>query len=177
MAYSSLTLLSGVRLKLIRRSRAGIVASGQAKRLAAEGLFVDFKPDIATWILAPNSDIRSSSALEVVQNQYQVQGLELDFCIVCWDADLRNEKGKWVSYKMSGDDWSKDKLTEIAKNGYRVILTRSRKGFVVFIPPGDPGLGDQTRKPEFYDDTYRYLKNCGAVDLIVESTADANRIN
>ena len=158
-------------------SRAGIVASGQAKRLAAEGLFVDFKPDIATWILAPNSDIRSSSALEVVQNQYQVQGLELDFCIVCWDADLRNEKGKWVSYKMSGDDWSKDKLTEIAKNGYRVILTRSRKGFVVFIPPGDPGLGDQTRKPEFYDDTYRYLKNCGAVDLIVESTADANRIN
>lgn len=158
-------------------SRAGIVASGQAKRLAAEGLFVDFKPDIATWILAPNSDIRSSNALEVVQNQYQVQGLELDFCIVCWDADLRIEKGKWVSYKMSGDDWSKDKLTEVARNGYRVILTRSRKGFVVFIPQGDPSHGDQTRKPEFYDATYRYLISCGAVDLTAESAAGANNIN
>lgn len=146
-------------------SRAGIVASGQAKRLAAEGLFVDFKPDIATWMLAPNSDVRSSNALEVVQNQYQVQGLELDFCVVCWDADLRNEKGKWVSYKMSGADWSRDNLIEVAKNGYRVILTRSRKGFVIFIPQGDPEQVDQTRNPEFYDCTYRYLKDCGAVDF------------
>lgn len=146
-------------------SRAGIVASGQAKRLAAEGLFVDFKPDIATWMLAPNSDVRSSNALEVVQNQYQVQGLELDFCVVCWDADLRNERGKWSAYKMSGADWSKDNLIEVAKNGYRVILTRSRKGFVIFIPQGDPEQGDQTRNPEFYDCTYRYLKDCGAVDF------------
>lgn len=157
-------------------SRAGIVASGQAKRLAAEGLFVDFKPDIATWMLAPNSDIRSSSALEVVQNQYQVQGLELDFCIVCWDADLRHENGKWVSYKIIGDNWSKDKLTPVSKNGYRVILTRSRKGFVVYIPQGDPSQGDQTRKPEFYDATYRYLKSCGAVDLADRSAADSNNI-
>lgn len=155
-------------------SRAGIVASGQAKRLAAEGLFVDFKPDIATWMLAPNSDIRSSSALEVVQNQYQVQGLELDFCIVCWDADLRHENGKWVSYKIIGDNWSKDKLTPVSKNGYRVILTRSRKGFVVYIPQGDPSHGDQTRKPEFYDATYSYLKSCGAVDLADRSATDSN---
>lgn len=145
--------------------RSGIIASGQAKRLAAEGLFVDFKPDIATWMLAPTSDIRSSNALEVVQNQYQVQGLELDFCIVCWDADLRHDNGEWKAYKISGSNWANDKLREVAKNGYRVILTRARKGLVIFVPPGDPNGADATRSPRFYDDTYRFLVQCGAVDL------------
>jgi hypothetical protein len=146
--------------------RSGIIASGQAKRLAAEGLFVDFKPDIATWMLAPTSDIRSSNALEVVQNQYQVQGLELDFCIVCWDADLRHENGEWKAYKISGSTWANDKLREVAKNGYRVILTRARKGLVIFVPPGDQSGNDATRPPQFYDNTYRFLVQCGAVDLI-----------
>lgn len=50
--------------------RAGLIASGQARRLAAEGLFVELKPDIAIWMLAPSSDPRSSCALETVQNQY-----------------------------------------------------------------------------------------------------------
>jgi len=145
--------------------RSGIIASGQAKRLAAEGLFVDFKPDIATWMLAPTSDIRSSNALEVVQNQYQVQGLELDFCIVCWDADLRHGNGEWKAYKISGTSWSNDKLRKVAKNGYRVILTRARKGLVIFVPPGDPAGNDETRSPQFYDSTYRFLVECGAIDV------------
>jgi hypothetical protein len=145
--------------------RSGIIASGQAKRLAAEGLFVDFKPDIATWMLAPTSDIRSSNALEVVQNQYQVQGLELDFCIVCWDADLRHDNGEWKAYKISGSSWANDKLGEVAKNGYRVLLTRARKGLVIFVPVGDRSRNDHTRAPEFYDASYRSLIQCGAVDL------------
>lgn len=145
--------------------RSGIIASGQAKRLAAEGLFVDFKPDIATWMLAPTSDIRSSNALEVVQNQYQVQGLELDFCVACWDADLRHENGEWKAYKINGSSWANDKLRQVAKNGYRVILTRARKGLVIFLPTGDHSGHDTTRPPQFYDDTYRFLVGCGAVDL------------
>jgi hypothetical protein len=82
-------------------------------------------------MLAPSTDIRSSNALETVQNQYQIQGLELDYCIVCWDADLRREGDKWVAYKLSGSDWQKDSLIEVAKNGYRVLLTRARKGACV----------------------------------------------
>ena len=150
--------------------RSGIIASGQAKRLAAEGLFVDFKPDIATWMLAPTSDIRSSNALEVVQNQYQVQGLELDFCIVCWDADLRHDNDEWKAYKISGSSWENDKLREVAKNGYRVILTRARKGLVVFVPRGDPSGKDATRAPHFYDETYHFLVQCGAVDLLEKNS-------
>ena len=85
---------SWVKLRSVGGQRSGLIASGQARRLAAEGLFVDYKPDIATWMLAPSSDVRSSNALETVQNQYQIQGLELDYSIVCWDADLRRENNK-----------------------------------------------------------------------------------
>ena len=145
--------------------RSGMIASGQARRLAAHGLFVDYKPDIATWMLAPSSDIRSSNALETVQNQYQIQGLELDYCIVCWDADLRREEGKWAAYKLSGSDWQKDKLLDIAKNGYRVILTRARKGMVIVVPPGDISGEDPTRNVVYYDDVWTFLRSCGAQEL------------
>lgn len=145
--------------------RSGLIASGQARRLAAEGLFVDHKPDIATWMLAPTSDVRSSNALETVQNQYQIQGLELDYSIVCWDADLRRENDRWSAYKLSGSDWQRDTLVEVAKNGYRVILTRARKGMVVFVPTGDLTGVDSTREPNFYDGVYDLLKSTGAQDL------------
>lgn len=142
--------------------RSGLIASGQAKRLAAEGLFVDHKPDIATWMLAPSEDIRSSNSLETVQNQYQVQGLELDYCVVCWDADLRRKKDDWAAYKLNGPEWVKDSLLNVAKNGYRVLLTRARKGMIIFVPMGDVSDEDSTRKTEFYDGVWDYLKLCGA---------------
>jgi hypothetical protein len=142
--------------------RMGIVASGQARRLAAEGLFVDHKPDIATWMLAPSTDFRSSNALETVQNQYQIQGLELDFTIVAWDADLRWEGKTWAAYKLSGGDWQRDKLLSVAKNSYRVLLTRARQGMIIFVPFGDTSSSDDTRKASFYDGIASYLEQCGA---------------
>lgn len=149
----------------IGSQRSGLIASGQARRLAAEGLFVDYKPDIATWMLAPSSDVRSSNALETVQNQYQIQGLELDYSIVCWDADLRREKDEWAAYKLSGSDWNKDLLQEVAKNGYRVILTRARKGMIIFVPSGDFSGQDSTRAVNYYDGIWNFLISCGATEL------------
>ncbi|MEQ1631730.1 MAG: DNA/RNA helicase domain-containing protein [Planctomycetota bacterium] len=151
-----------VRARRVGEERAGIIASGQARRLAAEGLFVDLKPDIAHWMLAPSDDIRSATMLETVQNQYQVQGLEIDYSIVAWDADLRREGGAWRSYKLSGADWRRDKELDIAKNGYRVLLTRARKGMVVFVPQGDLSGDDATRSPQFYDSIAEHLLRCGA---------------
>jgi len=147
--------------KTIGNERSGLIASGQARRLAAEGLFVDLKPDIAKWMLAPSSDIRSSNALETVQNQFQVQGLELDYSIVCWDADLRRENDSWFAYKLSGADWNADQLIEVAKNSYRVLLTRARKGMVIFVPEGDLTGFDVTRKSDFYDGVWDFLLQCG----------------
>jgi hypothetical protein len=151
-----------VRERRVGEERAGIIASGQARRLAAEGLFVDLKPDIAKWMLAPAGDIRSANMLETVQNQYQIQGLEIDFAVVCWDGDLRREGGRWRSYKLSGADWKRDKALEIAKNGYRVLLTRARKGMVLFVPRGDATGDDATRRTEMYDAIAEYLIECGA---------------
>lgn len=154
-----------VRSHAVGNLRMGLIASGQAKRLAAEGLFVDYKPDIATWMLAPSEDIRSSNALETVQNQYQVQGLELDYSVVCWDADLRRENGDWAAYKLSGSDWNRDQLLTVAKNGYRVLLTRSRKGMIIFVPTGDLSGFDSTRHQGYYDGVFDFLKQSGAQEL------------
>ena len=153
------------RSRTIGGQRSGLIASGQGRRLAAEGLFVSLKPDIAAWMLAPSSDIQSSNALETVQNQYQIQGLEIDFPIVCWDADLRRDGGDWTAYKLHGSDWRKDKCLDVAKNGYRVLLTRARQGMVIFVPQGDTSGEDVTRNIEFYDGVWKFLKECGAQDL------------
>ncbi|MEO8681287.1 MAG: DNA/RNA helicase domain-containing protein [Vicinamibacterales bacterium] len=157
------------RLMAVGGHRTGLIASGQGRRLAAEGLFVDHKPDIATWMLAPSSDIRSSNALETVQNQYQIQGLELDYCIVCWDADLRRINGDWLAYKLSGSDWKKDSLVSVSKNSYRVLMTRGRRGMTIFVPEGDQSGEDPTRAPAFYDGVWEFLQACGARDLSLAS--------
>ena len=149
----------------IGEERAGLIASGQARRLAAEGLFVDLKPNIAKWMLTPAGDIRSSNMLETVQNQYQIQGLELDYTIVCWDADLRRNDSGWDSWKLSGSKWNRDKALDISKNSYRVLLTRARKGMVIFVPRGDTTGVDNTRNCEWYEQIENYLVGCGAKKL------------
>jgi hypothetical protein len=150
------------RKQVISDERVGIIASSQGRRLAAEGLFVEMKPDIASWMLLPTSDIRSSNALETVQNQYQVQGLELDYCIVCWDLDLRWTGNAWGAQKINGSDWKHDNSLQVAKNGYRVLLTRARRGMIIFVPMGDLSGSDITRPVAEYDRTARYLVECGA---------------
>ena len=112
-------------------------------------------------MLEPSGDVRSSNMLETVQNQYQVQGLEMDYTVVCWDGDLRRNVSEWQAWKMSGSNWQKDKELAIATNGYRVLLTRARKGMIIFVPLGDKTGDDETRDPLMYDDIASYLTKCG----------------
>lgn len=49
------------------------------------------------------------------------------------------------------------------KNAYRVLLTRARKGMIIFVPDGD--TKDQSRAKEIYDSTYNYLKSLGLQEL------------
>jgi len=164
---------SWIKTHRVGEQRAGMIASGKGGRLPAEGLFPSMKPNIAKWMLEPSGDIRSSNMLETVQNQFQIQGLELDYTIVCWDADLRRENEHWVCYDLSGSRWNKmtketdgkNTALQERKNGYRVLLTRARKGMVIFVPKGDTDFQDQTRRPEFYDEIYEYLTSCGAKEL------------
>ena len=65
----------------------------------------------------------------------------------------------------SGGKWKRINAPErraFQVNAYRVLLTRARKGMVICVPEGDNGQPpDDTRRPEFYDATYSYLKSLG----------------
>lgn len=151
-----------VRSHRMGEERAGIIASGHARRLAAHGLHVDHKPRIADWMLKPTGDPRSGNMLESVQNQYQIQGLELDWALVAWGADLRRGPNRWSAFKLRGASWQNDNALDVARNTYRVLLTRARKGMVVFVSPGDQTGVDPTRSPEWFDAIHAWLLRCGA---------------
>ena len=146
--------------------RIGLVASSNASRLKPSGIFVKGEIDPTLWFLKGKSDIRSSHYLEDVATEFDVQGLEIDWVGVCWDANFRVEEGKWITYNFSGSKWQSvhdlEKQKYIA-NSYRVLLTRGRQGIVIFVPDGNDA--DPTRKKTFYDQTYDFLKICGIGEI------------
>ena len=146
--------------------RHGLVASSGAYRLKPYGIHVKSKIDPANWFLNGKDDIRSSYFLEDVATEFDIQGLELDWTCVMWDADLRFSEGQWKYKNFRGTSWSNvnDEIRKLyLKNAYRVLLTRARQGMVIFVPKGD-NL-DETRQPEFYDQTAEYLMECGIPSL------------
>lgn len=82
------------------------------------------------------------------------------------DANKRRNKRKHKNTKIA---WQKiDKLInrEYQINAYRVLLTRARQGMVICIPEGDHRVPpDETRKPEWYDGIYNYLKEIGIKEI------------
>jgi hypothetical protein len=146
--------------------RYGLVASSGANRLRPEGIFMKSSVDAPVWFLNERTDVRSSFYLEEVASEFDVQGLELDWTGVCWDADYRFESGEWKHYSFRGTKWQRSNAIEkrlFLKNAYRVILTRARQGMVIFVPRGSPT--DPTRPASFYDPTYDYLRSCGLPEL------------
>lgn len=146
--------------------RYGLTASSGAKRLRKYGIWVQNKIEATNWFLNGKNDVRSSFHLEETATEFDIQGLELDWTIVCWDADLRFENGDFKHLKFVGTKWQNIKSADnilYLKNTYRVLLTRARQGFVIFVPTGDET--DMTAKPEYYDGIYRYLKSVGIKEL------------
>ncbi len=142
--------------------RYGMVVSSQAQRLRPLAIDVRCKPDTVHWFLADITDIRSSQFLEDAASEFDVQGLELDWTCLVWDGDLRRNNGAWQNFSFTGNRWMNIRAEERKAyqiNAYRVLLTRARQGMVICVPEGNPE--DQTRLPEFYDGTYRYLKDIG----------------
>ena len=146
--------------------RFGLTASSGASRLKPFGIYVDLKIDAKNWFLNPKDDLRSSYYMEYVATEFDIQGLELDWTCVAWDGDLRFEDNEWSFNNFRGKKWQKIKNEDnviFLKNAYRVLLTRARQGLVIFIPEGSEK--DHTRKSEFYDGTYNYLKEIGIEEI------------
>lgn len=152
--------------------RMGLLASSKAERLKAISINVRYQPDFVHWFLEDESDIRSSNALEDTLTEFKVQGLEIDWACIVWDADLRLNKdhSSWQHYQLrSGSKWqniNKPINKEYQINAYRVLLTRARQGMVIVVPEGDYEFPpDETRKPEWYDEIYSYFKGIGIKEI------------
>lgn len=144
----------------------GLVASSQAMRLKPHAIDVRVSVDPIHWFLGDPSDTRSSYYLEDAATEFQVQGLEVDWACVTWDADLRLVSGCWRYHSFRGDVWTNVIKTDRQRyllNAYRVLLTRARQGMAIFVPPGD--RRDPTRLPQFYDGTFEYLRSVGVSEI------------
>ena len=132
--------------------RAGLVASSGAARLRADGVETptfNFLGgiDYVKWFLEPAGDHRSSNQLEVALSEFEMQGLEIDVVGRLWGGDLIFPNGQVVARVLRGRQWwvvsstgdpqasADDPRTRI-QNKYRVLLTRFRKGMVIFVPSG-----------------------------------------
>jgi DUF2075 family protein len=146
--------------------RYGMIVSSQAQRLKPYAIDVKSPMNPVNWFLDGKDDVRSSYYLEDVATEFHVQGLELDWTLVAWDGDLRFDSNAWKTYSFVGNKWqriNKEERKRYLINAYRVLLTRARKGMVIFIPQGN--IEDHTALPEFYDDTFNYLKEIGLVEI------------
>src|SRR5207249_10580989 len=128
--------------------RYGLIASSKAMRLKPHAIDIRVSVDPVHYFLNDRDDTRSSYYLEDAATEFQVQGLELDWVCVNWDADFRFNRYDWNYHDFRGNRWCNISNAEnrvYLRNAYRVLLTRARQGMVVFVPPGD--TADPTRSP------------------------------
>jgi hypothetical protein len=150
--------------------RFGLVGSSGARRLRAYGLGTTLSAragdEIAHWYLRSEGDVRSSYALEIVANEYTTQGLELDLVCVCWGGDFTRGNGRWEYREFGGSSWKAVRKPENQRqilNSYRVLLSRARRGLLIWVPEGSDE--DATRPRDQMDRTYQYLIDCGGRPL------------
>ena len=151
-----------IRKKARGSERYGLVASSGAQRLKPHAVDVRVEVDPVHWFLNDREDTRSSFYLEDAATEFQVQGLELDWVCVTWDADFRFARTRWSGHSFKASKWQNVKNEDrrsYLRNAYRVLLTRARQGMVICVPPGDKT--DPTRSPAFYDPTFEYLSSVG----------------
>lgn len=157
--------------------RCGIIASSNALRLKVDGLLVNDRDfNTIDWFLAEPSSFKSSNFMEKPASEFDIEGLEIDWSVLGWDLDMRREENGWGQYSIAyKNDWVKQYglKAEYIRNSYRVLLTRSRKGFVIFVPDTKADLDpttkrdmDFTRPSKEYDKIYEFLhEDCGIQDL------------
>ena len=162
--------------------RTGVLVTKESARYKPLSIHVLASGDENTvhWFLEDKNDTRASNYLEDAATEIQVQGLELDYTCLLWDADMRVYNNEWHYYRFNGKNkWNEQlgntetnqELRKYMLNAYRVLLTRARMGMVICVPTGNPNKThngfpeDSTRLPEYYDGTYKYLKEIGIDEI------------
>lgn len=140
-------------------ARYGMLASSRDKELPAFEVFNQFQDSknlrIGPWFSEGQENPQSCRHLEKPATEFQAQGLELDFAIVCWGGDLIREGGVWNdSFARKYKGRKVRDAFQLRINSYRVLLTRGRDGMVVYVPP-----------IEKLNETYDHLKGIGLAEL------------
>ncbi len=155
-----------VKKKARGTERYGLLASSEGKRLRAEGIWVPSEINHVGWFLNEKDNVDSSYYLEVAASEFKVQGLEIDYAVLAWDADLRYTSNGFDYFKFRGTKWNhvnQEQRQHYLKNAYRVLMTRARQGLIIYIPEGDEE--DPSRLTEYYEGTYQYLKHVGIKEI------------
>ena len=118
--------------------RYGIIASSKDRVLPNYGIANGFhetkQVKNAKWYNSNLGEPGSCCNLEEVVTEFGCQGLELDMAIVAWGNDFLWDGAEWQMRKMRTRIPQQDPH-QLRLNSYRVLLTRSREGLVIFIPP------------------------------------------
>lgn len=149
--------------------RYGLLASSEGKRLRGIGIWVPSVINHVGWFLNEKDNVDSSYFFEVAASEFKVQGLEIDYSILAWDADLRRSGKGFDYFKFRGtrrNHVNNMQQQKYLKNAYRVLMTRARQGMIIFVPSGTDPEDDPTRDSAFYDDIYKYLRSCGIKELM-----------
>ena len=133
----------------------GLIASSKSRILPKYGMdnrFEATRINYGKWFNNPSNDPKSCCALNKVVTEFGVQGLELDMPIIGWESDMLWNGHEWKKYIQKEDEDSE--RNTYRRNTYRVLLTRGRDGFIVFVP-NDSKL----------DPVYEILKEVGIKEL------------
>ena len=149
--------------------RTGFLMSADARRLRAWGFDLTLRREKkwADWFLKPVGDVRGSDQLEIAATNFDCQGLELDWAGVLWGNDLVPDKlfTGLEARQFKGTKWQKANAerSKYIVNGYRVILTRARRGQIICVP--EPDGRDKTLPPEEFDRIAEMLQRAGVPSI------------
>jgi DUF2075 family protein len=135
--------------------RYGLIASSKGYNLQKYGIpngFYDTKKvNIEKWFIDPPTSPFSYCQLTTLVTEFGCQGLELDFPILCWGNDLSWDSQSWKTPKPRKSEAQDPHKLRI--NSYRVLLTRGRDGFIVYLPPENE-----------MDKTFQFLLKSGLIE-------------
>lgn len=122
--------------------RFGLLASSKAKNLERYGVNNSFQWTrnlrVGPWYNDPPHSPQSCCQLRELATEFACQGLELDFPIVCWGDDVVWSNERWATRPPGFRSQARDPH-QLRINSYRVLLTRGRDGFIIYIPD-DPKM-------------------------------------
>jgi hypothetical protein len=116
--------------------RYGLLASSRARNLSRFGVPNRYQDTIdmavGAWYNDPLTSPKSCCQLRSVATEFDCQGLELDFPIVCWGDDVFWDGWIWKSTNGAINGVKDPHRLRI--NSYRVLLSRGRDGMLIFVP-------------------------------------------